>query len=437
LTAQAQAVHVEAAVRSARRPVRFDATILLSAAMAASGILTYAFQILAARRLGAGSFGEIAVLWGGVFLVAIVLFRPLEQTLSRSIANRLADDEEITSVLRSIGLVTVGIASIIGLAFTLAWAPITDRLFHGDSFMTAMLVAGVAGYGASYLVRGVLGGVRWFTGYAVVIVADAVGRLAFAAPLFVVSSRHVAAVGVAAAGLCGAVAPFLWARRWLPALRAGHAAARFDSRGAIRFAVPAGVVAAVDQLLINGAPLLVILLGNGGTRQAGIVFAATMLVRAPVYVFTGVAASLLPNFTLLVGADRNELAAVLRRTVRVLASAGVVIVLGVAALGPFAMHVLYGDGFAASRTALVLLGASVSLYLAGATFLQALLALDRGTSVALAWLASAAALVVSYLALPSSEVTRVSIALVLATALNALLHWLLLETLFHRRLTHA
>ena len=67
--------------------------------------------------------------------------------------------------------------------------------------------------------------------------------------------------------------------------------------------------------------LLVIVLGHGTARQAGIVFAATMLVRAPVYVFQGVAASLLPNFTLLGSGDRAQLRRVLRRTMLVLAGA--------------------------------------------------------------------------------------------------------------------
>ena len=147
--------------------------------------------------------------------------------------------------------------------------------------MTAMLIAGVAGYGASYLVRGV-GGVRWFSGYAVVLIADAVGRLAVAAPLLLIASPHLAAAAVAAAGGIGAVAPFVWARRWCPELRGGEARAPFDARGALRFAAPASVVASADQLLINGAPLLVIVLGTGGTAEAGVVFAATMLVRAPV-----------------------------------------------------------------------------------------------------------------------------------------------------------
>lgn len=421
-----QAVVAEPAVAAARRAVRFDSALLLSGAMVVSGVLTYAFQILAARRLGAEAFGDIAVLWGSMFVLAIVVFRPLEQTLSRSIANRLAQGHEIGSVLRSVGVVSLGAGAAITVAAAVAWGPVTSGLFHGDGFMTAMLVAGVAGYGASYLVRGLLGGVRWFTGYAVVLLADGFGRLAIALPILFVVSPHLAGLAVALAGAAGAVAPFLWARRWLPALRGGEHAEPFDSRGALRFAGPAGVVAGADQLLINGAPLLVILLGTGGTKEAGVVFAATMLVRAPVYVFTGVAASLLPNFTLLGAAGRRELAAVFARTTRILLAAAAVIVLGVGVLGPPAMDILYGAGFDVTRLDLVLLGASVGLYLAGATYLQALLAFDRGAAAALAWLAAAGALVCAYAALPFGEVARVSVALVIATALNAALHGVLL-----------
>jgi O-antigen/teichoic acid export membrane protein len=416
-----QTATIDRAVQ-ARRTVRFDSALLVSGAMAISGVLTYAFQILAARRLDGDEFGQIAVLWGGVFLLAIVVFRPLEQTLARSIADRLAAGAEVASVVRTIAVVGAAATAVIAIAAAAAWRPITNGLFHGDGFMTAMLVAGAAGYGASYIVRGLLGGVRWFPGYAAVLLADSVGRLAVAAPLLVVASPHLAAAAVAAAGVIGGAAPFLWARRWLSGLRGGTREAPFDGRGALRFAGPAGAVAAADQLLINGGPLLVILIGSGGTKEAGIVFAATMLVRAPVYVFTGVAAALLPNFTLLVQAGRRTLAEVFAKTTKILVAAGVVIVAGVAVLGPRTMDLLYGDGFGATQLDLVLLAGSVALYLVSATFLQALLAFERGAAGAAAWLTAGAVLILAYALSTGDELERVSIALLIATAVNALLH---------------
>ena len=74
---------------------------LLSGGMLASGALTYAFHLLVARTLGPADFGRIAVLWAAVFLIATAVFRPLEQTTARAVADRLARGDDARSVLRS------------------------------------------------------------------------------------------------------------------------------------------------------------------------------------------------------------------------------------------------------------------------------------------------------------------------------------------------
>src|SRR5204862_2622006 len=122
----------------------------------------------------------------------------------------------------------------------------------------------------------------------------------------------------------------------------------FRARSACAFAAPAVAIAASDQLLVNGAPLMVILGGGSqSSRVAGVVFAATMLVRAPVYVFPGIAASILPNLTGLAAAgDRAHFRRAVARSAGGLLVVGVALVLMSAAAGPTAMHVLYGNGFA-------------------------------------------------------------------------------------------
>jgi O-antigen/teichoic acid export membrane protein len=137
---------------------------------------------------------------------------------------------------------------------------------------------------------------------------------------------------------------------------------RFRALSALRFAAPASLMAASDQLLVNGAPLLVVLGTGHAGKTAGVVFAATMLVRAPVYVFQGLAASLLPNFTVLNAAERERFRAAVHRTALVLFGVGVCIVLGTAAFGPEAMRLLYGNAYGVDRGSLVLLGAGVACY---------------------------------------------------------------------------
>jgi O-antigen/teichoic acid export membrane protein len=175
------------------------------------------------------------------------------------------------------------------------------------------------------------------------------------------------------------------------------------------------VVAAADQLLVNGGPLLVVA-GGASSKTVGIVFAATMLVRAPVFVFQGLAAALLPNFTHLYATD--ELLRLRRAIAKVsvaLLGVGALVVLVGAVFGETAMRILYGGDFAASAGDLTLLCASVGLYLVAGTTSQALLATDRAKAAAGAWLLGAVLFVAAYAVLPGEPLFRVALALTAAT----------------------
>jgi O-antigen/teichoic acid export membrane protein len=385
---------------------------LLSGAMVVSGMLTYAFHVLAARTLGPGAYGQIAALWATMFLAAIVLFRPLEQTTSRAIADRLARGEEARTVLRSVVLIAASVLLAIVTGGVVAWRPLTDGIFAGDATMTALLLAGTVAYGVAYVIRGLVGGIRWFKGYGLGLIADAFARLLVAAPLVVVASKTLAAGALLAAGLANAVVPLYIGRRYLRRGLQDGPGPRFRVGAALAFAAPACIIAASDQVLVNGAPLLVILAAHGHhTETAGVIFAATMLVRAPVYVFTGLAASLLPNLTLLQTANRGKrFRGVVVRMVALLLAIGAVIVAGTAAVGPQLMRILYGPAFEAGRTELVLLAFGVGCYLAAATFSQALLALDGAGHAAFGWGIAAVAFVGEFLILGGDELMRISIA---------------------------
>jgi hypothetical protein len=69
---------------------RVPGALLMSVGTLGSGVMAYAFNIVVARALGADAYGPIAVLWAALFLVAVVLFRPVEQTLSREVAEATA-----------------------------------------------------------------------------------------------------------------------------------------------------------------------------------------------------------------------------------------------------------------------------------------------------------------------------------------------------------
>lgn len=400
------------------------AAAALSVGTVASGVLAYAFNAVAARGLGPGLYGPVAVLWAAVFLVSVVLFRPIEQTLSRTIADRVARGEDVRPVLRSgVRLAALLSGATVALCAVL-WHPITHGLFAGHAALTVAFAAGVVGYALSYLARGWMGGVRWFSGYGALLLVDGVVRILLAVPLVLVASTGLAGLAVAGAAFGGAVAPLLLGglrrRRAMPA---GAPAPRFGIAAFSSFAGPLLLLAAADQMLVSGGPLLVVLAGGPGAhRAAGTVFAATMLVRAPVFLFQGFSAALLPSLTTFqaVG-DRRRFGRAVAITTGVLAGFGGLLTCGVLALGPEAMRLLYGSGFPAGRVDLALLGIGVSCYLATSTFSQSALARGAAGRAGAVWVASAATFVALELALHGTPLHRVSLAFALATALGAVL----------------
>jgi O-antigen/teichoic acid export membrane protein len=408
-------------------------TWLLSAAMATAGVLAYAFQILAAQTLTTSEYGQIGALWAALFIAVVVLFRPLEQTTSRAVADRLSRGDEAASVLRSVAAVYCCLLVLLAIAAALAWTPLTRALFDGTDFLTLMLVLGVAGYGVQYVARGILGGLRRFHALGGIHIGDGSIRLLAALPLLAVASKDVAAVALAVAGIGGALVPLWRSRREIAALREGSPAQPFHMRAAVGFAVPAAVIAGSDQLLVNGAPLLV--LGSSGgdkTKEAAIVFAATMLVRIPVFLFSGVAGSLLPNFTRLQAErDHGHVTRAVARVCVLFVGVTAVFVVAAAVAGPAAMKLLYGPDYVASSSDLALLGLGAGAYLFAATISQALLARALGGRAALAWAASALLFVGVYLLAAGSELHRVSLAVAIGMVANTLL--LALTLLLSRR----
>jgi O-antigen/teichoic acid export membrane protein len=396
----------------------------LSVGTVASGVLAYAFNALAARTLGPEQYGPVAVLWAAVFLVSVVLFRPVEQTLSRTIADRAARGEDARPVVRSAARLAAMLWGVTLAASLLLWGQITDGLFDGSEALSAAFVAGVLGYALSYLARGCMGGLQWFTGYGVLLLVDGVARFGLALPLVVTASTPLAGLAVASAAFAGAAAPLaIGGLRRAQALRHPGTPVRFGVTAAGRFAAPLLLLAAADQVLVSGGPLLVVLAGGADAHTAaGTVFAATMLVRAPVFLFQGFAAALLPSLTTFQAiGDGHAFRRAVGRTTTILAAFGGVLTLGVLAVGPEAMRLLYGDGFAAGRIDLALLGIGVGCYLATSTFSQAALASGAQVRAGTLWVVSAAAFVGLELLLHGSPLHRVSLAFACATALGSVL----------------
>jgi O-antigen/teichoic acid export membrane protein len=402
--------------------------MLLSSATLLSGVLAYAFHVIAARSLGASTYGLVAVLWAAMFIAVVVLFRPLEQTTSRAIADRLVRAEELRSVMRASLLIYGCLAVTLALSTVVFWAPLNDRLFLGHSAFVVALAVGTIAYGAAYVLRGACGGLRWFQGYSAGLVADGVVRIAILIPVVFVGTGNVAAAAVAGAAFGGVLVPLALGRKRLPPLAQRGLGAPFHLRSAAAFAAPAAAVAAADQLLVNGGPLFVMLSGGKDAgKTAGIVFAATMIVRIPVFVFTGLAASLLPNLTRLNSSGKTaEFHRMLVRATGLFAAVAAMIVVFGATIGPQTLLAIYGPSFKTTHLDLALLGVAAGGYLAAATLAQALLALASGRTAAAIWCTSAAIFVVGYAVVAGTQMFRVALSMAAATVFAALVSTIVL-----------
>jgi O-antigen/teichoic acid export membrane protein len=396
--------------------------LLLSSATVTSGVLAYAFHVLAARMLGASMYGLVAALWAAMFIAIVVLFRPLEQTTSRAIADRVVRGEEVRSVMRSVTLLYLAISVAVAVGAAAAWEPLRRTLFLGHTAFAVALVVGTIAYGAAYVIRGACSGLHWFNGYSLGLLADGGVRLVVLLPVGLLGTGHssaaaVSAAAIAAAALGHTLLPVALGRRQLAPLFEHGPGSRFHLRAAAAFALPAAAVAGADQLLVNGGPLFVMLSGGKDAgKVAGVVFAATMIVRIPVFVFTGLAASLLPNLTRLnASGETAELRRLLQRAMAAFGAVAAVIVVFGATIGPEVLRTIYGSDFRVGRLALGLLGVAAGGYLAAATLAQALLAVDRGRLAAAIWCAAAAAFVVGYFVLPGDPMLRIATTTAAAT----------------------
>ena len=151
----------EVAEAEARRFGR--AAALLSIGIGSAGLLTYVYFSLASHNLDPVDYGEVVVLWSAVFVTISTLFRPVEQLLSRTIAERQAGGQAIGQPLRVAARIQLGLAAAFGLCALALRDPIQDRLLSGNETLYWIFVTATLAFAASFFARGFLAGSRRFS----------------------------------------------------------------------------------------------------------------------------------------------------------------------------------------------------------------------------------------------------------------------------------
>jgi O-antigen/teichoic acid export membrane protein len=399
----------------------------LSVGIATTGLVTFAYFSLASHNLSEVDYKGVSLLWSILFLIISIIYRPVEQLLSHTIASRRAQGHEAhpLRVALTIQASAAALFLVVALAFR---EPITDDVFDGSSALYWVLVVAVVAYAASYFARGWLAGHQWFGLYGGLVLLESVSRCLFAlaVALGFVEGQAAVAMGIAAAPLVSlAVVP--------PALRRHGPRAAVAERGALRegagFAGGVLAIMVAEQALLNG-PVLVVDATATDAALAGFVFNVLLITRAPLQLFQAIQTSLLPHLSgLHATGGSDDFARAIRTTLLAIAVFAGAVVIGLGLIGPWAMGVLFGGDFDYGRVGLMLVGLGMGFHLTAGTLNQAALARRRGHLAAGAWLGAAALFMLWLLPSPlSDQVLAVEVGYCATTALLAVALWLIERT---------
>ena len=375
-----------------------------------SGVLTYIFQGLSTRFLGKAGYGDLIILWSTTFLVVQVLWIGVTQTLGRYVSEREARGEDWRPVILSARRLQLILLAAFLLLALLASPFLVDALFNGSWPITFAFLAAVAAYAPEYFRRGTFSGHRQFARLGALHVAESSSRALIAAVLLVAGAGLIGpTVAIVLAPLVGVL--LVRPASGPPPEKAGE---EFNAVGAFRFAGPVLACVAFAQLLMNGGPILVDLLG-GSRAQVGVFGAALILTRVPQYVLSPVIGALLPHASRILATEgRGPFERFVSKAVGVVALVGIMMVGGTWLLGEWGME-LFAPDFEASRGMLVGLAALAAFYILSDTLNQALFASGKGRLAVLGWLVGLPVCALCLALLGTDMLERVSYSLALGT----------------------
>ena len=400
---------------------------ILSVGIGATGLITFGYFSLASHSLAEDEYGRITLLWSAMFITVSVLYRPVEQLLSRTIADHDARGVGGTEHLRVAATIQLGLGVLFALVALVFRGPIEDDLFAGSSTLYWVLLVGVLAYAASYFARGYLAGHHRFGLYGGLVLMEASSRCLFAlaVAIGIAEGQSAVALGMAAAPIVSlAVVPWAVARRWTPYAPLSEEEEpgenEFTLARGTSFAAAVLLVMLAEQTFLNAGPLLVKATEDtGGAALAGFTFNVLLIARAPLQLFQSVQTSILPHLTRLrAGGESDPFRRSVSLTLLAIAGFAAFVALVMLFAGPQVMDLLFGGEFDYERGGLVLVAAGMGLYLAAATLNQALLAHGWAARSAACWAAAAVAFVLFLvLAEFDDRVLQVEIAFTGAAAL--------------------
>lgn len=398
----------------------------LAVGVGLTGLITYAYFLIASHVLSKPDYGQITVLWSAVFITISTLYRPIEQLLSRHISERMERGRSLSEPMRVASTIQLGLSLFFTVTALALRGPIQNDLLEGNETLYWVFFSSVLFYAASYFARGFLAGSQRFGLFVALILSESCFRTIFAlmVAIGVLSGQSAVAIGIVAApALSLLVVPFAFARRakqqgvLAPAAPAEEAEEEFSFAHGSGFAAAVLVIMFSEQAFLNAGPLIV--RGLQGAAAAGYIFNVLMLARAPLQLFQSVSTSILPHLTKLHAAGTGEAAREFRKTVRTvllgLAAFTALMVVVVLIGGPKLMQIAFSKKFTYDREGLLLVSLGTGLYLCSVTVNQACIAQGQVRRASFRWIACAVLFIGwNFVPLVSNEFRRVEIGFTLA-----------------------
>jgi O-antigen/teichoic acid export membrane protein len=407
----------------------------LAVGVGLTGLITYAYFLIASHVLSKPDYGQITVLWSAVFITISTLYRPIEQLLSRHISERLERGETVSQPMRVASTIQFGLSLTFAVVALALRGPIQNGLLEGNETLYWVFFSAVLFYAASYFARGFLAGNQRFGLFVALILSESCFRTIFAVMVAVgvLSGQSAVAIGITAApALSLMVVPFAFARRAKQEEAMPEAPPSGREEKKFSFAEGGGFAAAVllimfsEQAFLNAGPLIT--RGLQDASAAGYIFNVLMLARAPLQLFQSVSTSILPHLTRLQASGTEESRREFGKTVRVvllgIAAFTALVVVVVLIAGPKLMQIAFSNKFVYDREGLLLVSVGMGLYLCSVTVNQACIAQGQVRRAAVRWIGCAALFIGwNFVPLVSNEFRRVEFGFLLAAGvLFALLY---------------
>ncbi|MFT4049897.1 MAG: lipopolysaccharide biosynthesis protein [Solirubrobacterales bacterium] len=409
---------------------------ILTVGIGVTGIVTFLYLSLAAHALDKYQYGQVTLLWSAVFLITPIFYRPVEQLLARTIAERRVRDQEIAPALKIAGTIQLGLGLLFAVIAIIFRSQLEDALFEGNTTLYWIMFGSVIAYAVSFFGRGLLAGNQRFGLYGLLVFVESTVRFMFPllAVIGVASGQTWIALGILAGPLASLfIVPLALVGRQRSVLDrrspaeaaeetiemekaldaaatgSGPEEADFTLSEGGGFALAAMVIMIGEQTFLNAGPFIV--QAKAGTIAAGAVVSLLIIARAPMQLFQSVSTSLLPHLSEhWTTGDFKTYRRSVRVTLLAILGFGAAVCLVLAIAGPKIMDILFDNKYDFTRIELVAIGAGMAIYLCAATLNQTALAARKAAQAVYCWVFAAGAFVVwMFLPVVSDPLTRVEI----------------------------